>query len=328
MIWSIDPMRSLTVDMRLAGLFLAALALAAAADRIIAPQRIALFVLAGITFGVVLAWFELASDGELINRISVRGFAPYRLDQIAIGLVIVGPAVTAWLILRGWLAPALIITAAVIWTIVFLDDVTAKAGFAASLAIAALLYWRPRLMTRSLAIVCALFIVTSPVTLAKLERIPGLIAVADSFKTSAGHRLLIWSFTGDHIAERPLLGWGLDSSRSIPGGNTPIRPGQNWLSLHPHSAALQVWLELGAPGAALFALLLALCWLRLERLPGSHLYRAAAGGGLTAALAPLFAAYGVWQEWWLGTLALALFAIQVMARQAGSGNHLKRVAGL
>ena len=112
MIWSIDPVRSLTVDMRLAGLFLAALALAAAADRIITPQRIALFVLAGITFGVVLAWFELASDGELIKRISVRGFAPYRLDQIAIGLVILGPAVTAWLILRGWLAPALIIATA------------------------------------------------------------------------------------------------------------------------------------------------------------------------------------------------------------------------
>jgi O-antigen ligase len=84
--------------------------------------------------------------------------------------------------------------------------------------------------------------------------------------------------------------------------------------LHPHDAALQVWLELGLPGAVLFAALLALFWLRLDRLPGSRFYLAAAGGALTAALAPLFAAYGVWQEWWIGTLALALFLTLVMAR--------------
>src|SRR5207302_8324015 len=106
----------------------------------------------------------------------------------------------------------------------------------------------------------------------KLERIPGLFAAADSFKVSAGHRLLIWSFTGEHIAERPLLGWGLDSSRAIPGGNSEIRPGQNWLSLHPHDAALQVWLELGMPGAVLVALLLGWFWLRLDRLAAPRLY--------------------------------------------------------
>ena len=144
----------------------------------------------------------------------------------------------------------------------------------------------------------------------------GLFAAADSFKVSAGHRLLIWSFTGEHIAERPLLGWGLDSSRAIPGGNSEIRPGQNWLSLHPHDAALQVWLELGMPGAVLFALLLGWFWLRLDRLAAPRLYVAAAGGGLTATLAPLFAAYGVWQEWWLGTLALALFLGLTLARAA------------
>jgi O-antigen ligase len=142
------------------------------------------------------------------------------------------------------------------------------------------------------------------------------LAAADSFKGSAAHRLLIWSFTGDHIAKRPLLGWGLDSSRAIPGGNQEVRSGQNWLPLHPHDAALQVWLELGAPGAALFALLVALFWLRLDRLSGPRIYAAAAGGSLTAALAPLFAAYGVWQEWWIGTLGLVLFLILVMARAA------------
>jgi O-antigen ligase len=86
--------------------------------------------------------------------------------------------------------------------------------------------------------------------------------------------------------------------------------------LQPHDAALQVWLELGMPGAVLFALLLGWLWLRLDSLAVPRLYIAAAGGALTATLAPLFAAYGVWQEWWLGTLALALFFVLTMARAA------------
>lgn len=315
-LWSINPQRGLVLGIQLFGLGIAGLALAAAAGRVTALRRLAVFVLAGLALGLAISWFELASGGDLINRISVRGFGPYRLDQIAIGLTILAPPAIAWLALRGWIAPALVAAAAVVGTILFLEDVTAKAALAVSLPMAALVYWRQRPVTRIAAILCALFVLTAPLTLAKLDRIPGLFAAADSFKVSAGHRLLIWSFTGEHIAQRPLLGWGLDSSRAIPGGNTEIRPGQNWLSLHPHDAALQVWLELGLPGAVLFALLLALFWMRLDQLAAPRLYVAAAGGSLTATLAPLFAAYGVWQEWWLGTLALALFFTLVMAHAA------------
>ncbi len=135
-------------------------------------------------------------------------------------------------------------------------------------------------------------------------------------RSSAGHRLLIWSFAGDRIAERPFIGWGLDSARAIPGGKDEIRPGENWLPLHPHDAALQIWLELGAPGAALFALFVGLLWLRLAEAPWPPLYAAAAGGSLTAALVVVVAGWGIWEEWWIGTLSLALFAVMALARAA------------
>jgi O-antigen ligase len=276
----------------------------------------ALFLLAGAAIGMVLAGYDLTTDGGLTQQISVRGFHPARLDQIAIGLAILLLPAAALLFGRGRPAFGLAISAIAAGAVLQLDDVSAKSALPASLLMAALLYWRPRIIARIAAALCVLFILTAPLTLPKLAQVPGLLAAADSFKPSAAHRLLIWSFSGDHIAERPLLGWGLDSSRAIPGGNQEVRPGQNWLPLHPHDAALQVWLELGAPGAALFALLVALFWLRLDRLPGPRLYAAAAGGSLTAALAPLFAAYGVWQEWWIGTLVLTLFLILVMARAA------------
>src|SRR6185436_143672 len=68
-------------------------------------------------------------------------------------------------------------------------------------------------------------------------------------RSSVAHRLCIWQFVGARIAEKPLLGWGLDSSRSIPGGEVECVDEGPSISLHPHDAALQVWLELGIVGA-------------------------------------------------------------------------------
>jgi O-antigen ligase len=314
--WSIDPWRSLILDLRLLGLFTAALALAGAANRLRAPWRLSLFLLAGTALGAALALTDLASAGGLSRYVSVRSFAAPRLNQIAVWLAILALPTGALLLCRGQVLLALAAAVAMAATVGTLDGTTAKAALALSLPVAALLYWQRSIVARGAAALAVLAILTAPMTLPRIERLPALLAAADSFKDSAGHRLLIWSFTGDRIAERPVVGWGLDSARAIPGGSDEIRPAQNWLPLHPHDAALQLWLELGAPGAALFAALIGLLWLRLADAAWPRLYAAAAGGSLAAALAVAFAGWGIWQEWWLGTLALALFATIAMARAA------------
>jgi O-antigen ligase len=316
--WSIDPSRSLVLDVRLAGLFAAALALAAAAGRVAAPRRLSLFLLAGTALGVALALCDLESAGGLSQYVSIRGFAAPRLNQIAVWIAILLLPSTALLICRGRALPALVAAAGMAATVYTLDGTAAKAALAISLPTGALLYLWPGAATRLAAALSILAILTAPLTLPRLERVPALFAAADSFKNSASHRLLIWSFAGDRIAERPFAGWGLDAARAIPGGKDEIRPGQNWLPLHPHDAALQLWLELGAPGAALFALLVGSLWLRLAEAPWPRLYTAASGGSLAAALAVASAGWGIWQEWWLGTLGLALFAALVMARAAAA----------
>jgi O-antigen ligase len=314
--WSIDPQRSLILDLRLAGLFVAGLALAAAASRVAAPQRLVNLLLAGLAIGLILSGYDLLSDGGLRGLVSVRAFRPFRLNQIAIGLAILALPVTVLLIERGQVMAALIVAAAMAGTVLLLEDAAAKAALLASLPIAVLLYrWRMP-VARIAAIVSVIGILTAPLTLPRLAQMPGLLLAADALKGSAGHRLLIWSFVGERIAERPFAGWGLDTARSIPGGKDEVRPGLSRLPLHPHNAALQLWLELGVPGAALFALFVGWLWLRLASVSWPRIYVAAAGGSLTAALAAAFAAYGVWQEWWLGALGLALFLILVMARAA------------
>ena len=209
------------------------------------------------------------------------------------------------------MAAAGVAIAGIVAVALSVDD-TAKLGLALGLVIALLAYWRRRLVARVLVLVSVLAIVFAPLVLPQLAHKPALFDAIDDFKESAGHRLLIWSFTGNRIAEHPLLGWGLDSSRDIPGGKIVIRPPhETWLPLHPHNAALQVWLELGGIGVFPFAAFFAVLWYRVAGASWPRLYGAAAAASLAAALTIAFLAYGVWQEWWLGTLAVAMFLVLV-----------------
>ena len=315
-LWSVNPVRSLIVVVRLAGLFAVGLALAAGAGLVAAPRRLSFLLLIGMAFGMAMVATELATAGGLSSLVSDRAYRPTHLNQASISFALLVLPASALLISLGHAIFAILLAAVAAVTVYGLAGTAAKAVLLAGPAIGLLLYRaRPAVAGVALAISVAA-IIAAPLTFARIERLPGLGETADSFKISAGHRLLIWSFAGDRIAERPVTGWGLDSSRAIPGADDPIRLGETWMPLHPHNAALQVWLELGAPGAALFALLAAIVWGALARVDWPPLFAAAAGASLTIAFIGCFATYGIWQEWWLGTLSFSLFLVLVMARAA------------
>lgn len=312
--WSIDPVRALGEAARFGGLCLAGLAMAAAAGQVAAPRRLALCLLAGFAAAIVMATVDLATHGALSKPFSTRFYQPAWLNQASVAFAILALPVGAALFVRGRKLAALVFTAAVVATIAALAGTAAKAALAAGVVVAVLCYWRRVRVARVAAVLSILVIATAPLTFARLDRVSGVPHTADTVKLSAGHRLLIWSFVGDRIAEHALRGWGLDSSRAIPGGGDPIRPGETWLPLHPHNAPLQVWLELGAPGAVLFALLVSYLWLAIGRIEWPRLYAASVGGSLASALVAACGTYGIWQEWWQGSLWFSLFAILVIAR--------------
>lgn len=313
-LWSVDPIRSLIVAARLTGLFAAGLALVAAADAITTPGRLALLLVVGLILGIAMALTELATEGVLSAYFSERTYQSARLNQASIAFAVLLLPVSAMLFYLGHKVCAALLVIATVGTIYALAGTAAKAVLIAGLPMSLLLYRSGPIVAGAAAVISIIIIITAPLTFARLEQLPALSESADSVKLSAGHRLLIWSFTGDRIAERPLGGWGLDSSRAIPGGEDPIRPGETWLPLHPHNAPLQLWLELGVPGAVLFAFVVALAWRALAHAGWPPLFFAAAGGSLTIAFVGCFATYGIWQEWWLGTLWFSLFLVLVMAR--------------
>ncbi len=134
----------------------------------------------------------------------------------------------------------------------------------------------------------------------------GAIGVLHSFvPASWDARLDIWAFASGLVAEHPLRGWGLDASR---GFGTAI-------PLHPHNGAIQIWLELGAVGAALTGALIGWIGSALTATSRINPSLAAAGAGsLTTYLVIGSLSFGVWQEWWLALGGLAAGCIVLVGR--------------
>ncbi len=230
-LWAIDPRHSLDMAARLAGLFAAGLALAAAVDLLAAPRRLTLFLLGGFVLGIAMAAADFATRGALSAPFSSRVYQAAWLNQASVAFAILLLPASAVPLRRGRAAVALLLAAAGVATVYMLAGTAAKTALTAGLVMALLLYVSRIRAARAAAAASILLIVTAPLTFARLERLPAFTETADAIKQSAGHRLLIWSFVGDRIAEHAIIGWGLDSSRAIPGGNDPIEPGETWLPL-------------------------------------------------------------------------------------------------
>ncbi|HVC52694.1 MAG TPA: O-antigen ligase family protein [Stellaceae bacterium] len=314
--WSLIPGHSLALAFRVLALFAAALALAASAAAAQRPERLLVALLAGGALGIALAAIDFASGGVLSSALYTRPYRPAELNQITAAVAILTLPAAAALWCHEARVAAIATLAAGLATVALLVDDSAKAGLILALPVAGLVWWRRGAAARGFATLSAVAIMTVPWTLPRLAGWPHLFAAAKAFRLSLAHRLLIWAFAGAHIIERPGAGWGLDASRAIPGGKVEVIAGGTAMPLHPHDAALQVWLELGVPGAVLFAGFVALLWRRIADADWPPLYAAAAAGSLTAALAVAFSAYGIWQEWWLGTLALCAFAVLALGRTA------------
>jgi len=301
-VWSVDPAHSLLIAARLGGLFAAGLVLTAAAGALVCPRRLLLCFYIGLVLALVLVSIQFATNGLLTHPFVARDFAAPQLNQASDTLAFLVLPASACLIHRGRTWLSLMLAMVTLMVIYGLVGTVAKLALGVGIVLAVLLYVAPRHTARLAAILCVLIIITAPLTFARLAQLQDVTEMAETVKFSAWHRLMIWSFAGDRIAERPLGGWGLDVARAIPGADEPIAEGRVWLPLHPHNAAIQVWLELGVPGAVLFALIIAWLWLTLGADPWPRLFTAATGASLISAFVAAIGAYGIWQEWWIGTL--------------------------
>lgn len=148
-------------------------------------------------------------------------------------------------------------------------------------------------------------------------------SAGDSIGASSLSRVWSWGDTLARVSEAPILGHGLEASRSwtktfseLEGFNGPavfdnfrVVPG------HPHSMPLEVWAEAGLVGALLLAAALLALALRTWR-KDAQASPSGLSGVLTAAtaFAPFLVSYSVWNEAFWAMVALALAAAVLMSR--------------
>lgn len=315
--WSILPQHSLFEGLRFLALSAGGLVIAGAGLTAEPVERRRLGE--ALTIGLLLAAALLLTErfgNEPLTR-SWLGISPdsnlslTRFDRGVTVLVLAfWPAAFAststWR--RGVLVAAMLGTAAV------MSSTSALLALLAGLLVFAVARFAARLAAGVMIAGTLALGIAIPLATPQFDTVLALHEHAPWIKWSGIHRLVIWRFGADRAAERPILGWGMDASRGIPGGKNDISTlvpalhypgGGESLPLHPHDAALQWQLELGLPGLLLgLAIVLWIIWQIGWQAPLEPSRRAAALALAAASLTVGMLSFGVWQAWWLSTLWL------------------------
>jgi O-antigen ligase len=332
----------------LAGMFIAGLAFLGLVPRPNSDDRNLMenWFLAGYGMANLIFLFE-AITGSWISR-QVRG-----LDWVdVIGIISSGQNLDAFL------SNGIVILVLLVWPAVTILNrrkkwgwtITAMAGVpciaillehsASLLAITLGLFaWGMARLSRKLAakIIAATFIIlviAMPYFVGKILDSSKIHQFANSnfgrsMPNSVVPRLSIWEFTARQSRERPVLGWGLNSSRILPGGGDKAiiydeRVGngrqrqlhnESYLPLHPHNQALQIWLELGGVAAVIVAIFGGMI---IDRFSVARIAEAPLFGLIASYFVFAFSSFGAWQNWWIAVLFLVTLIWKTLCRDPNS----------
>ncbi|HIJ61777.1 MAG TPA: O-antigen ligase family protein [Rhodospirillaceae bacterium] len=317
--WSVQAALALRTASRLGGLGLCILLLLRVAVGLDEDgrRRLDVWMVAGLVAGLVNLQVLLSTQGALrvwlqdalapVIGVQRPLVMPNALDasMTFVGLLIW--PVFLVVLRRHGIWPALLLLLAVIGIVAQGFSLTAMIALLAGAAMGMLALLLPRKVTAALAALVAVWMVAAPLLLQPqlTARLSDLVPPVAGKLSSFEHRRAIWGFVAGRIAEKPLTGWGLGSSREIPGGKTQIRPGVELLPLHPHDAALQIWLELGVPGAILGVVFVLGTIGAIGRNALAADAYATSMALFAASTVNAMASYSLWHEWWMCFLILA-----------------------
>ena len=314
--WALSPSRALFLPFRLAGLALAGVGLLYAVTRLDsehwrkAEKAFLVGMALGLTALAVGFGYAKTTGTPLWSTSQADPLTTLNNGAVTMSLIAWPAFILLWRRGHKWLFAVMALTVSAGFTFLasgaaLLAPVVGIMGFVVvwvfrrrgavvvAVAVAALVLATPQ-------------IVSSALTGNKAEEI------SRKLPTSASHRMKMWAFSVEKIAEKPLWGWGMDASRSIPQEDRRLGPEIEILPLHPHNAFLQVRLELGIPGAILFAALVGAFFAKVVGGNEDRFSAAVITGAAGAYLTVASVSYGIWQNWWFA-FAWALAALTSLA---------------
>ncbi|MFQ5971715.1 MAG: O-antigen ligase family protein [Alphaproteobacteria bacterium] len=334
--WSLEPARSLYLAARLLAIAAGSVLMIGAAAHL-APEgraRVERALIAGGFVALVLFAIEIVAnapaDGFSFDpgRWRIALHAPHRTANVL--TLIVWPLVLAAWSRRGpiWAGVTFAVAAVML---LLLESSAPILAAAVALAVFVLAWWVPRITALVLAALTIAMLTVTPVMNNVAPALSRFLTETGYVDPPAYHRLIIWSHVADLLIERPVMGWGLDATRflgdnsaivAVPSGLAGQTVNADQLPLHPHNAFLQIWLELGLPGALLLTAFVLLGIERSVRLARSREGRAACLAALGAGLVVGQLSFGVWQGWWQVTLWISAVLMIAMCQTGSPRPHL------
>ena len=330
-VWSPTPLVSLKTSVILGLTTFGGLILISCAAALDSAEKSVLSraLVFGILVTLVLFGIEKQTDSSIWRWIMAIKAGVAEIPKPPLQLVIYNPAMSVgalfiWPLLLYWpserrlltLTGVMLVALIVFWSEA---DTPALAILFGLLAAAAL--WRRRAVMRAIVgggVIILMF--AAPLIPGQL---PATNTIGDELpflSNSALHRILIWKVAARHIAEDPVAGLGMDTTRSLYGKETKVTikypPAETGvpltdakfepIPLHPHNSILQIWLELGGIGIA------GLAWIvvAMIRMTGHRRKQAPSVipiimGFYVSSLVITSLSFGAWQSWWVATLWLA-----------------------
>lgn len=331
-LWCLEPAQAMRSTLGVIGLSLGGAVVLAAVGAL--PERSLRLLLRAAAIGVLVGGVVFVV--EAVWGLAIREFlhplltgkpytallVPQRLSRASTVIAIMAlPVGYGFLMARRWFWLAAVAAVAA-GTVVLSPSSTSKICLILGPMVVAASWLAARPLAVIVRAVVAMVVISAPFVMDSLPDTQALWNRYPGISHSAHHRLSIWKFSAERVMEKPVLGWGMDASRAIPGGEDqkqvfPPMAGadayheQN-LPLHPHNTALQWWLELGGVGAALgLGVLLAMIG-AFQRLPRPD--RAVALGIFVQAVVVALISFGAWQAWWLAVLWLMPVPVMAAAR--------------
>jgi len=340
-LWSIEPKASLSLATRLFGFSLGGIILVSVGKSLSRAERRTAEngLLLGFAVGLAVTIAMLSFDGALGKRLF--DITPlYRFNQAVVLVVIMAfpVALVIWRRGRGKLVVPVLLAALMVG---FLSESSSSfLGLLGALVVTAVTWFAPKGGIRALMAGTLVCILAMPWLVSALPGVADLKPYAanrfgkpfyitglppgEDMGSGKGYefyprvpaglfpRLFIWKFSAERILERPLEGWGLNSSRFFSDTQSSKKRvlDKDWsikmepLPLHPHNAALQWWLELGFVGTLLSALVILFGVRSLNARRPTKMEAACFTGMVSSALLISFSAYGIWQGWWMGSLLI------------------------
>jgi O-antigen ligase len=313
--WSIVPRESVRGALGLTGVLVALLVFhAGRTDRPEVIETLFRVLLVATLVGSVLACLDMALGYPLESLVSTKPgvHAATKYNRGADYLVLIAwPLLAhAWWRRRWWAVGALGLAMAVMLAVTV--SLAARVAVVAGVVVLVLAWAAPRLVAILLVWGVAAFVAALPLALRLLAA--RRAELARFLKPSGVNRLEIWDYMTARVFEHPLRGWGLLSAKYL-----PIHPDElarylyaDARGIYPHNQWLELWVELGALGAAL-GLVFALLLLRRIRLLPACL-RPFAYAAFASAMTVASVNYEVVTDSWWCALAASAVLFSILGR--------------